>query len=76
MSHRKDAVTEWNNEYYQYGKRSDEVRGFMQDPDVYYVETEHANKRDGAKLKEQYRDAEDPSKTDKKKKDVSDDGKC
>ena len=71
MSHKntdgyKDAVTEWNDELYQYGIKSEQGREYMKDPDNYYIETEHANKRDGARLKETYRDPAEPEAEDVK----------
>lgn len=46
---------------YKYGPKSKEARAYMNDPDNYYIETAHANKRDGAKLGETYRDPEQPN---------------
>jgi len=45
----------------------------MKDPDNYYIETEHANKRDGAQLKESYRD---PTESSKEEKETANSEKC
>lgn len=76
MSHKntnghKDAVIEWNDNLYQYGARSKEVRDYMKEPSNYYIETEYANKRDGANIRQTYRD---PAK--KKKNELLGGEKC
>jgi len=63
----KDAVIEWNDELYQYGPKSEQARDYMKNPDNYYIETEHANKRDGAQLGETYRDPVQPDTEEAKK---------
>jgi RHS repeat-associated protein len=76
MSHKntnghKDAVLEWNDNLYQYGAKSKEVRDYMKEPANYYIETESANKRDGANIRQSYRE---PGK--KKKDELLNGEKC
>ena len=59
MAHLRNAVDAWNEEYYKFGKKSEQAKEFMKDPNNYEIETEHANKRDGARLGT-YRDPENP----------------
>ena len=59
MAHLRNAVDAWNEEYYKFGKKSEQDKEFMKDPNNYEIETEHANKRDGARLGT-YRDPENP----------------
>ncbi len=59
MAHLRNAVDAWNEEYYKFGKKSEQAKEFMKDPNNYEIETEQANKRDGARLGT-YRDPENP----------------
>jgi len=51
-----DAVTHWNTEGYQYGKRSAEARAWMLDPDNYTLQPSSWNRSQGARSTETYRD--------------------
>ncbi|MEH2131861.1 MAG: RHS repeat-associated core domain-containing protein, partial [Nostoc sp.] len=55
MSHIKSAVEWWNEVGYKYGKKSPEVRDFMNDPNNYILEPIGPNRSRGGKAKERYR---------------------
>ena len=55
MSHKntnghKDAVTMWNDDLYQYGPKSPAGRAYMKNPDNYYLDSDHENKKAGQKI--------------------------
>jgi hypothetical protein len=50
-----DAVTAWNEEFWEYGARSPEVRAWMRDPANYIFEYGPLNSSNGASLKAKYR---------------------
>jgi hypothetical protein len=55
MSHVIDAVTWWNSVGYKHGPRSEEVRGFMNDPNNYILEPSGPNRARGGSTQERYR---------------------
>ena len=46
-----DAVEYWNKKGKYTGPKSDEVRGYMNNPDIYYLEHSKYNRSDGASLR-------------------------